>query len=122
MEKNSTYEHQNEIDNILIKIQPWKNLFFITVEHYFDGWAIFLKEKNIYPRNIVIFKAHYNNIYTLKSFEIITPDYGKEEYKELYFNEYIPNPEVLLRELKEVIYGKDLINSASQHLFKSFST
>ncbi len=105
---------QTEIDDFKKKIQVWKNLFDIKIEFYIDGWAIFLREKSFYPRIIIIFKSYEKCSYSIKSFEIHLRNYKDEEFKELYSIESIKDQKYLLNELKEVIYGKDLINSASK--------
>ncbi|MHA2008669.1 MAG: hypothetical protein ACXABO_11480 [Promethearchaeota archaeon] len=108
MKDKFSVEIQREIDEIILKIQKWKNLFNIKVEFYSDGWAIFLREKNIYPRCIVIFKSYENDLYTVKSFEIQLRNFKKEEYNELYSLENIKNKNNLIQEIKDIIYGKDL--------------
>ena len=92
----------------------WKELFDIKIEFYFDGWAIFLREKNCFPRSIVIFRSYEKNSYSIKSFEVNLKDYIKEEFKELYFVYNIENKDILLTELKEIIYGKDLVKNNSK--------
>lgn len=115
MENKYSLEIQKEIDDILNNIDAWKDLFFINYEFYYDGWAIFLKEKNIYPRKIVIFKSYSKNSYSIKSFEIhFNNNIKKEKFKELYSKKNIENKKKLLNELKEIIYGKDLLFLASK--------
>lgn len=77
-------EIQKEIEGIIKKTQSGKDLFSIKLEFYYDGWAIFLKEKNIYPRCIVIFKSYESNQFSVKSFDVYLQDYKKEEYHEIY--------------------------------------
>ncbi len=113
MKNKFSSEIQTELNEIKHEIQEWKNLFDIEIELYFDGWAIFLREKSIYPRSIIIFKSYENNTYTIKSFEIHLKEYEKEEFRELYSIEEINNKNHMLLELKEIIYGKDLMNNAS---------
>jgi len=120
MKNKFSLEIQNEIDDIFEKINIWKELFFFKVEFYFDGWAIFLREKNLYPRSIVIFKSYAKNTYSLKSFEIHLHNLKKEEFKEIYSKENIRNHENLLKELIEVIYGKDLLRNASKTYKNAF--
>ena len=105
---------QVEINDIVANLEKWKNYFDSNVEFYFDGWAIFLREKNIYPRCITIFKSYSTNTYSIKSFEIHLKNYNKEEYKELYFVNNIKNRNTLLEELKDIIYGKDLAKHVSK--------
>ncbi|MFX0035865.1 MAG: hypothetical protein ACFE9I_09535 [Candidatus Hermodarchaeota archaeon] len=112
MEDKYSPEIQIEINEILNKINDCYNFFDLKIEFYFDGWAIFLREKNLYPRYIIIFKSYANSNYFIKSYEIHLRNYKKEEFKELYSLENIKNKEALLKELKEIIYGKDLIKNA----------
>jgi len=105
---------QAEINEIIAKIEKWKNYFDTSIEFYFDGWAIFLREKNNFPRCITIFKSYCTNMYSIKSFEVHLKNYNKEEFKELYFVNDISNRNSLLEELKAVIYGKDLAKNASK--------
>ena len=120
MKNKFSPEIQNEIDDIFEKIHIWKELFYFKVEFYFDGWAIFLREKNLYPRSIVIFKSYAKNTYSLKSFEIHLHNLKKEEFKEIYSKENIRIHENMLKELKEVIYGKDLLRNASKTYKNAF--
>ncbi|MCK4369583.1 MAG: hypothetical protein KAV01_01455 [Candidatus Lokiarchaeota archaeon] len=107
-------EIQAEINDIISKIQNWKNFFNYKIEFYFDGWAIFLREKNAYPRYITIFKSYKTCTFSIKSFEVYLKDFQKEEFKELYFIDNISTKNDLLKELKDIIYGKDLIQEASK--------
>ena len=47
---------QNEVNSILERLDGWKNLFFFEVKYFYEGWAIYMREKNTYPRSLVIFK------------------------------------------------------------------
>ena len=114
MNNKFSAEIQAEINDIVSKIQNWKNFFNYKIEFYFDGWAIFLREKNAYPRYITIFKSYNTNTYSIKSFEVYLKDFQKEEFKELYFIDNISTKNDLLKELKDIIYGKDLIQEASE--------
>ena len=114
-------EIQKEIEGVIKKTQSWKDLFSIKLEFYYDGWAIFLKEKNIYPRCIVIFKSYESNQFSVKSFDVYLQGYKKEEYHEIYSVENIKNQSDLIKELKDVIYGKDLGNQVLQIYNKTFS-
>jgi len=120
MIKKFSPEIQKEIEGIIKKIQLWKDLFSIKLEFYYDGWAIFLKEKNIYPRCIVIFKSYESNQFSIKSFDIYLQNYKKEEYHEIYSVENIKFHSDLIMELKDVIYGKDLGNQVLQIYKKHF--
>lgn len=114
-------EIQKEIEGIMKKTQTWKDLFSIKLEFYYDGWSILLKEKNIYPRCIVIFKSYESNQFSVKSFDIYLQNYEKEEYHEIYSVENIKNQDDLIKELKDVIYGKDLGNQVLQIHNNTFS-
>lgn len=114
MNNKFSTEIQAEINDIISKIQNWKNFFNYKIEFYFDGWAIFLREKNAYPRYITIFKSYSTHTYSIKSFEVNLKDFQKEEFKELYYIDNISTKNDLLKELKDIIYGKDLIQEASE--------
>ncbi|MFX1393332.1 MAG: hypothetical protein ACFFAH_07135 [Promethearchaeota archaeon] len=118
MENKYSLETQAEIENILEEIH-FKDSFFIKYEFFLDGWAIFLKEKTIYPRLIIIFKSYLKNYFSIKSFEI-NNNYKKERYNQLYFVEEIKSPEELIKEVKAVIYGKDIMNYTSKKYYQYF--
>lgn len=113
MKNKFSPEIHTEINEIITKIQKWKNIFDYKIEFYFDGWAIFLREKIAYPRFITVFKSYDTNTYLIKSFEVSLKDFKKEEFKELYSIENLISINDLLEELKDIIYGKDLIKEAS---------
>ena len=113
MENKYSLETQVEIENILKEFQ-FKNLFYIKYEFFFDGWALFLKEKTLYPRSIIIFKSYNKNSFTIKSFEISLDNHKEEKYKQIYAVEDILNIADLIKELNDIIYGKDLINYTSK--------
>ncbi|MFX1280332.1 MAG: hypothetical protein ACFFA3_13030 [Promethearchaeota archaeon] len=121
MSKKFSLDIQKEIDIILENAQFWKNLFTITLEYYYDGWAIFLKEKNLYPRCIVIFKSYKKNHYSIKSYAIYLQNYKKEKYQEIYSIENIKNHNDAIKQLKDIIYGKDLGNQALHAYNETFS-
>jgi len=114
MRNKFSIELHAEIDDFINKIQKWKEFFDFQIELYFDGWAISLREKSLYPRLIIIFKSFDNNMYSLRSFEIHLKELEKEEFKELYSIDNIDNTETLIDELKEIVYGKDLMTEASK--------
>ena len=111
MENKFDKKTEEEINNILKRIEIWKDFFFIDIKFFVDGWGIFLKEKRNYPRNIVIFKPHEKSCYTIKSFEILMTKSNNEKIKEIYSVENIKNQDNLYNELKEIIFGKDLLNN-----------
>ncbi|MFX0074663.1 MAG: hypothetical protein ACFE96_04440 [Candidatus Hermodarchaeota archaeon] len=113
MDRKYSLETQKEINAVLANVSEWKNLFSIKVDFFYEGWAIYLKEKSIYPRSIVIFKSYSETHYSIRSFEIHTTD-EKEVFKELYFKEKIETNTELYSEIKEVIYGKDILGSISR--------
>ncbi len=115
-------EIQEDIEDILKKLRFWKDIFYFNTEFYYDGWAIFLREKNLYPRCIVIFKSYENDSYSIKSFEVHLQNFKTEKYKELYSVEKIKNQDALLVELKEIIYGKDLGNQVLRMCDDVFSS
>jgi hypothetical protein len=114
MKDQFSSETQKDINRILTKIQRWDNFFEFKTELYFNGWAISLREKTLYPRYIIIFKSYETNVYSIKSFQIHLNNYNKEEYKEIYSIGDIENTNSMLKELKDIIYGKDLIEEASK--------
>jgi hypothetical protein len=113
MDHKNSLKTQKEVNTVLNKLTEWKKLFSINVNYFYEGWAIYLKEKSIYPRSIVIFKSYSEDCYSIKSFEIHS-DKEKEFFKELYANEKIDTLSNLYSEVKEIIYGKDIIGSISR--------
>ncbi len=117
MESKYSPEMQSEINRLLDTIKIYKNLFSINIEYFIDGWAIFLNEKKIYPRRIVIFKSHINDSFSIKSFEINLKDCRKEENKELYSILNLDTIDKVMKELKDIIYGKDMMSYTSEKYF-----
>jgi hypothetical protein len=113
MDRKYSLDTQKEINTVLANLNEWKNLFSIKEDYFYEGWAIYLKEKSVYPRSIVIFKSYSENNYSIKSFEINSSK-GKENFKELYVNENIKTLSELYSEVKEIIYGKDILGSISR--------
>ena len=113
MDRKYSLETQEEINTVLANFVEWKNLFSIKVDYFYEGWAIYFKEKSIYPRSIVIFKSYSETYYSIKSFEIHT-NKEREVYKELYVNERIETISELYSEVKAIIYGKDILGSISK--------
>ena len=109
-----SHETQAEINKIMKKIRRWETFFEFQTEFYFNGWAISLREHNLYPRYIIIFKSYDTGLYSIKSFEVHLKNYQKEEFREIYSNDHLEDTNAMLEELKEVIYGKDLIEEASK--------
>ena len=117
MENKYSPKTQVEIEKILSKIHAFKKFFSINIEYYIDGWAIFLNEKNIYPRRIVIFKSYNNDSFSIKSFEINLNDCRKEENKELYSKINLDTIDKVMKEVKDIIYGKDMMRYTSEKYF-----
>ena len=117
MESKYSPEIQSEINHLLDTIKIYKNLFSINIEYFIDGWAIFLNEKRIYPRRIVIFKSYNNDSFSIKSFEINLNDCRKEENKELYSISNLDTIDKVMKELKDIIYGKDMMSYTSEKYF-----
>jgi len=116
MENKYSVNTQNQIEDLLEKIEIWKNLFSIKYDYFMEGWALNLREKNRYPRIIIIFHSYNDNMYSIKSFEIKNSLSKREEYTELYSKDNLENMEDLIKELKAIIYGKDLLTFASKKL------
>ena len=95
------------------KLRLWKDLFSIKINFYVEGWAAHLMEKNIYPRLIVIFKPYECDYFSIKSFEVSYDTKANEKHSELYSRDLIHGFQNLFIELKEVVYGKDVISSLS---------
>ena len=120
MEKYSL-EIKGEIDSIISSFHSWRNLFTIIIEHFIDGWALFLKENRAFPRKIIVFRSYEKKSYSLKSYEIYFNKISKKEEEiELYTVEGIGTKTQLIKELRAVIYGKDIINFASIKLRQYF--
>ncbi|MBY9002558.1 MAG: hypothetical protein KGD73_01170 [Candidatus Lokiarchaeota archaeon] len=115
MEKND-YDTQIQVNKLLKKLGIWKNLFSVKINFYVEGWAAYLMEKNIYPRLIVIFKPFDCEYFSIKSFEVSYDAKAREIHSEIYARDLIYGFENLFKELKEVIYGKDVVSSFSTDL------
>ena len=114
MENKFSRKTQAKIEKTLEFLESWKTLFSISVNYYVEGWAIYLREKNMFPRSIVVFKPYDFDCYSIKSFEISYDKNTKEIFTELYHKENIQGLDALFLELKEVIYGKDIINTINR--------
>ena len=111
---------QAEIEQILENIKQFNKFFSINIEYFIDGWALFLFEKSICPRQIVIFKSYNHNSFSVKSFEVKSNHNGKEDFEKLYSIKNLNNIDFLIKELKEIIYGKDIMNYTSKNYFDNF--
>ena len=114
MENKFSFKTQEEINNLKKRINQWKTLFSVEERYYLEGWAIYLRENTLYPRNIVIFKPYEQDCYELKSFEIIIDEHDNEKLEELYRINNIGDQDQLMMELKDVIYGKDILESTTE--------
>jgi hypothetical protein len=108
---------QAEINSLFNKIQIYEKYFSIRIEYYIDGWAIFLEEKNLYPRVIVIFKDSTKPAFSIKSYEIHSNDLVYQKFVELYSSEEVQDGEEVLKELRALIYGKDILTYISKKYF-----
>lgn len=113
------YEKDSQIDTILRNFKIWDNSFEISQENYLDGWACIFNEKNFNPRRIVLYKDYETNTFSIKSFEIDILDYNGKNYEEIYSISDIQKFEEVLVELKRILFGKDVINSAYKK-YKNF--
>jgi len=121
MNSKFSQEIQDDIEEILNQLRFWEEIFYINTELFYDGWTIILREKNLYPRCIVVFKSYENDLYSIKSFEVHLQNFKTEKFKEIYFVEKIETQDALLIELKEIIYGKDLGNQVLKMCKDTFS-
>ena len=117
MESKYSPEIQSEINHLLDSIQVYSSYFSIKVEYFIDGFALFLSEKNLYPRRIVIFKSYNNDFFSIKSFEVNLRYNQKEEINELYSISNLDTIDKVMKELKEIIYGKDIMKYTSDKYF-----
>ena len=110
---------QISIDTIIQFLEQWSNIFSREIRYYDEGWSINLREKTLYPRYIVIFKAYHQNLFSIKSFEIHHDRKGNEHFKDLYYIDNIKSLKELLEEIKSIFYGKDILSSAESKYFKT---
>ena len=115
MENKYSKKTQAKVEIFLEFLESWKNLFSISINYYIEGWAVFLKEKNMFPRSIVVFNPYDFDIYSIKSYEISYDKNTKEIFTELYNKENIQGSKALFLELKEIIYGKDITNAIKKN-------
>jgi hypothetical protein len=116
MEKKYEYDTQIQVGKLMKKLGIWKDLFSVKINFYVEGWAAYLMEKNIYPRLIVIFKPYDCDYFSIKSFEVSYDTKANEIHSEIYSQDLIYGFQNLFVELKEVIYGKDIITSISTEI------
>ena len=119
MEKKYSPSTQREIDIIFQYLDQWNNLFSTEINYYIEGWSISLREKTLYPRYIVIFKPYNQKSYSIKSFEIHLNQTGKEHYKDLYFIVNIISVKILKNEIRNILYGKDILKYVGNEKFKT---
>jgi len=116
MEKKYDHDTQIQVDKLMKKLGIWKDLFSVKINFYVEGWAAYLMEKNIYPRLIVIFKPYDCDYFSIKSFEVSYDTKANEIHSEIYSQDLIYGFQNLFVELKEIIYGKDIITSISTEI------
>ena len=116
MEKKYEHDTQIQVDKLMKKLGIWKDLFSVKINFYVEGWAAYLMEKNIYPRLIVIFKPYDCDYFSIKSFEVSYDTKANEIHSEIYSQDLIYGFQNLFVELKEIIYGKDIITSISTEI------
>lgn len=104
--------------NYLIQFitKSYNTQFIIIGEELSDGWRINLRERTLFPRLIQITKNEKKESFMIQSFEIIHKAYpNSSEYREglnkLYESEEMLDMESLIKELKEILFGKDLLHS-----------
>jgi len=119
MEKKYEEDTQIQVNELMKKLGIWKDLFSVKINFYIEGWAAYLMEKTIYPRSIVIFKPYECDYFSIKSFEVSYDMKSNEIHSEIYSRELIYGFQNLYLELKEVIYGKDVLSSISTDLTDS---
>ncbi|TXT63545.1 MAG: hypothetical protein BAJALOKI3v1_350018 [Promethearchaeota archaeon] len=101
---------QKEIKIILEYLDKWKCFFKVEIQYFIDGWSISLTELTLYPRYIVIAKLEGQDFFEIKSFEVSFNEAYEQVEKEIFSINQIFTLEDLFREIKEIIYGKDLFN------------
>ena len=95
MDNHYSIQAQKEIEDLLLRLQEWKDSFSFNVKYHIDGWAIRMRQKITHPRYIEIFKGYSEDNYLIKSFT--------ETYEDLHVVENIKNKDDLLFELRERI-------------------
>ena len=118
MESKYSISSQEEIHSILNYLERWNKFFSIETHYFIDGWSISLSELTLYPRHIIIVKNFNQNYYEIKSFEVSISESFEEEYNELFSVDKINNKEDLIKEIREIIYGKDLFKDIKKSLKK----
>ncbi len=113
MDQKFSNKTQKEIEELLRRLNEWEKYFSITLNYFYEGWALYFRERTMYPRLIVVFKPYSESTFSLSSFEIHTCIENKERFRQLYLNNKISNVNDLISEFKKVLYGKDIISSLS---------
>ncbi|MHA1641327.1 MAG: hypothetical protein ACTSUX_12640 [Promethearchaeota archaeon] len=108
MENKYSQNTEILINKLLTHVSNWKHLFKIDFQYFYDGWAIYLKEKLNFPRLITIFWSYQLQEFSIKSFEL--RDENDKYGYELFFKEKIKTIEEIKNIIKDVIYGMDLIH------------
>ena len=122
MDIESNDDIQTEIEYIIFNLSIWNYIFKIKKEYFLEGYTLFLEEQDKnYPRLIVIHKKYDNNNFSIYSYErTFDIKAGKEKFIELYSIKEIENREDLLKNLKKVFCGVDILSYASQKDLKGF--
>lgn len=118
MDNKYTISSQQEINSIMNFLERWKKIFSIKIQYFIDGWSISLTELTLYPRLIVIAKFNNCDYFEIKSFEVELNRIYQNEYKEIFALNRIKTKERLFKEIKEIIYGKDLFNNIKKQINK----
>jgi len=118
MDSKYTISSQQEINSIMNFLERWKKIFSIKIQYFIDGWSISLTELTLYPRLIVIAKFNNYDYFEIKSFEVELNHIYQNEYKEIFALNRIKTKERLFKEIKEIIYGKDLFNDVKKQINK----
>ncbi|MFX1443227.1 MAG: hypothetical protein ACFFHV_07430 [Promethearchaeota archaeon] len=71
----------------------------------------------MYARRIVLFKSYYDDLFSIKNFEVNLNNSQKEQNNELYSILNLDTIDKVIKELKEIIYGKDIMRYTSEKYF-----
>lgn len=122
MDTENSDNIQAEIEYIISNLSIWNYIFKIKKEFFLEGYTLFLEEQDkIYPRLIVIHKKYNNNNFSIHSYErTFNIEECKEKFIEIYSIKEIENGEDLLKNLKRIFCGIDILSYASQKDLKGF--
>jgi len=106
-------EEELEINSILLSLEHWNQIFRAKKEFYIDGYCLFFEEQNIYPRLISMYKSYETKEFSICSYKrIFDLEKCEDSFQKLYSVNGINNIQDLTNKLKEIFYGKDLLNQA----------